>query len=196
VEVQSAPGQGSRITLSVAVGHEAPAERPIVVAMAQQAAARRADRVPSPRLLAPVRVLLADDHAVMREGLRQLLEMEPDIRIVGEAVDGEAAVEMAGRLRPDVILMDIDMPKLDGIGATRVLHGQFPDIRVIGLSMFEEKERAQAMSEAGAVRYLSKSGRSADLIAAILASADLPAGGARARAGAPATRAPGSRRRS
>jgi DNA-binding NarL/FixJ family response regulator len=67
--------------------------------------------------------------------------------------------------------MDIDMPALDGIGATRAIRRDHPDIRVIGLSMFEEKERAQALSEAGAVRYLSKSGRSADLIAAILACA-------------------------
>jgi CheY-like chemotaxis protein len=184
MDVQSAPGRGCRITLAVAVGHEAPAERPIVVAMAQQAAVRRAERVPSRRLRAPVQVLLADDHAVMREGLRQLLEMEPDIRIVGEAVDGEAAVEMAHRLLPDVILMDIDMPKLDGVGATRLIHGDHPDIRVVGLSMFEDKERAQAMSEAGAVRYLSKSGRSADLIATILGCAEATTGGAPAAAAA------------
>jgi two-component system NarL family response regulator len=117
---------------------------------------------------------------MMREGLRQLLEMEPDILIVGEAVDGEEAVEMAHRLQPDVILMDIDMPRLDGIGATRLIHSAHPEIRIIGLSMFEEKDRAQALGEAGAVRYLSKSGRSADLIATILDSTGLPSGGAHA----------------
>jgi DNA-binding NarL/FixJ family response regulator len=90
---------------------------------------------------------------------------------------------MAGRLRPDVILMDIDMPKLDGVGATRLIHASHPEIGVMGLSMFEERERAQAMSDAGAVCYMSKSGRSADLIAAILARAEAPAGDTRADAG-------------
>ena len=113
-------------------------------------------------------MLLADDHAVTRQGIRQLLGLEPDIQVVGEAADGEAAVEMAGRLLPDVILMDSSMPKLDGVEATRVIRRNHPDIRVIGLSMFEEAERAQAMREAGAADYLSKSGRSADLIAAVL----------------------------
>jgi len=171
MDVESAPGRGTRIVLTVAPGQPAPADRPIVAAMKQQAAARRAVPTPSPTLAAPVRVLLADDHSVMREGLRQLLEMEPDIRIVGEAADGETAVELAARVRPDVVLMDIDMPGLDGIEATRAIVRDHPEIRVIGLSMFEEKERARALSEAGAARYLSKSGRSADLIAAILACA-------------------------
>jgi DNA-binding NarL/FixJ family response regulator len=108
----------------------------------------------------------------MREGLRQLLGLEPDIQIVGEAGDGQAAVELAGKLRPDVVLMDVGMPKVDGVEATRAIRRNHPDIRVIGLSMFEEKERAQALREAGAVGYLSKSGRSADLIAAVLACMD------------------------
>jgi PAS domain S-box-containing protein len=182
VEIYSAPGRGTRVTLTVKLGQTnvAPVQpnvldRPILAAMARQAAVRRAAWVSAPRLPAPVRVLLADDHAVMREGLKQLLEMEPDIQIVGEAADGEVAVEMADRLRPDVVLMDIDMPRLDGIEATRAIRRQHPETRVIGLSMFQEAERAQALSEAGAVRYLSKSGRSNELIAAILACGQEPA---------------------
>ncbi len=176
LEIDSAPGKGSRFTLTVAVAQTAMVERPIRAAAAQEAAGRRAVHSSSPRLRAPIRVLLADDHAVTREGLRQLLGLEPDIQIVGEAADGEAAVEMAGRLLPDVVLMDVGMPKLDGIEATRAIRRDHPDIRVIGLSMFEEKEQAEALLQAGAVTYLSKSVRSADLIAAILTLAEEPAG--------------------
>jgi DNA-binding NarL/FixJ family response regulator len=104
-----------------------------------------------------IRILLADDHAVMRQGLAASLSQEPDIVIVGEAVDGKMAVERAKSLQPDVILMDISMPHLGGIEATREIHLQLPNVRVIALSMFEEDDFAHAMLEAGAVAYLSKS---------------------------------------
>jgi len=104
-----------------------------------------------------IRILLADDHAVMRQGLAASLSQEPDIVIVGEAVDGKMAVERARSLQPDVILMDISMPQLGGIEATREIHLQLPKVRVIALSMFEEDDFAHAMLEAGAVAYLSKS---------------------------------------
>ncbi len=104
-----------------------------------------------------IRILLADDHAVMRQGLAASLSREPDIVIVGEAVDGKMAVERARSLQPDVILMDISMPQLGGIEATQEIHLQLPKVRVIALSMFEEDDCAQAMLEAGAVAYLSKS---------------------------------------
>ncbi len=74
---------------------------------------------------------------------------------------------MAGRLRPDVILMDLSMPKLDGVEATRAIHKAYPDIRIIGLSMYQEADRAQAMRDAGAIAYLSKSDPPRDLLAAI-----------------------------
>jgi DNA-binding NarL/FixJ family response regulator len=114
-----------------------------------------------------IRILVADDHAILRQGLAQLLNQEPDIEVIGEAADGEAAVELARKLQPDVILMDIAMPKLSGIEATRVIHNDFPNIRIIGLSMFEKSDRAQAMRAAGAVNYLTKSDPSTDLISAI-----------------------------
>jgi DNA-binding NarL/FixJ family response regulator len=103
-------------------------------------------------------VLLADDHAVMREGLSLLIAGEPDMEVVGGAADGEEAVELARRLLPDVILMDMNMPKLNGIEATRVVHHELPDIAIIGLSMFEEAERSQVMRDAGAVEYVTKTG--------------------------------------
>ena len=103
-----------------------------------------------------VRLLVADDHAVMRQGLTSFLGQEPDIVVVGEAKDGAMAVDKARRLQPDVVLMDIGMPGMSGIEATRLIHSEMPNIRVIGLSMFEEKEQADAMFEAGAVAYLTK----------------------------------------
>ena len=85
--------------------------------------------------------MLADDHAVVRQGLAQLLQKESDIEVVGAAADGQEAVELAARLLPDVILMDISMPKLNGVEATNTIHKDFPEIRIIGLSMFEKDER-------------------------------------------------------
>ncbi|MRR32496.1 response regulator transcription factor, partial [bacterium] len=111
--------------------------------------------------------LLADDHAVMREGLARLLGQETDFEIVGQASDGQEAVEQAGVLLPDVILMDVSMPRMNGLDATRVIHRQHPDISIIGLSLYQEEERAKAMLDAGAAVYLTKSGPPADLKAAI-----------------------------
>ena len=104
-----------------------------------------------------IRILIADDHAVIRQGLSTSLGQEPDIAIVGEAADGKMALDKARSLHPDVVLMDLGMPKMNGIEATRIIHTEMPGVRVVGLSMFEEKERASAMFEAGAVAYLSKS---------------------------------------
>jgi len=112
-------------------------------------------------------VLLADDHVVMREGLARLLGQEPDIEIVGQAADGQEAVDVAAKLLPDVILMDLSMPKLNGVEATRAIRNDYPDIRIIGLSMFEESDRAQALRDAGASDYLTKGGPPEHLIATI-----------------------------
>ena len=112
--------------------------------------------------------MLADDHVVVRQGIAKLLGDEPEIEVVGAAGDGQEAVEMAAKLLPDVILMDLSMPKLNGIEATQAIHKEFPQIRIVGISMFEETERAQAIFEAGAVGYLTKSGAAETLVAAVL----------------------------
>ena len=96
-----------------------------------------------------------------------LLSNEPDIEIVGLAADGQEAVDLAAKLLPNAILMDMSMPRVNGGEATRIIHNEYPEICIIGLSMFEEAETAQAMRDAGAVHYLSKSGPTEELINAI-----------------------------
>lgn len=103
-----------------------------------------------------IRVLIADDHSILRQGLSGALNQEPDIVIVGEAMNGSKAVECARVLNPDVILMDLGMPEMGGVEATQMIHSEMPKIRVIGLSMFDEMETAAIMIEAGAVAYLNK----------------------------------------
>ena len=119
-------------------------------------------------------MLLADDHALLREGLARLLDAEPDIEVVGQARDGMEAVRLASTLRPDLVLMDVSMPCLDGIEATRAIRSEFPGIRIIGLSMLDETEWAQAMRDAGAECFLSKAGPAADLLTAIRGGPEAP----------------------
>jgi PAS domain S-box-containing protein len=114
-----------------------------------------------------IRVMLVDDHAVMRQGLSSLLSLQPDIEIVGQASDGEEAVNLARKIIPDIILMDISMPKMNGIEATRIIHSEFPGIRIIGLSMYTGNGQAVAMINAGASAYQSK-GDNTDLLLATI----------------------------
>jgi PAS domain S-box-containing protein len=166
MEIDSTVGHGSRFTLRVPVA-AAPATVEPRVAPTEPAGIGHPAQATSPLPGAPIRVLLADDHLVMRQGLARLIGEEPDIEIVGEAADGQEAVELARRMRPDVILMDMSMPKVNGIDATRSIHHDLPDIHIIGLSMFDEADQAQAMRDAGAVAYLAKTGPSSEVIAAI-----------------------------
>jgi len=104
----------------------------------------------------PIRVMIVDDHEILREGLANLLESNSKIQVVGAAGDGAVAVEEARKLRPDVILMDITMPTMNGIEATRSIKSEMPDCRIIALSMHEREDMEQAMREAGAIAYVSK----------------------------------------
>ena len=114
-----------------------------------------------------IRVLIADDHAVVRQGLRTFLDLQADIDVVGEAADGEEAVAVAAEHAPDVILLDLVMPRLDGIGALRRLSEVAPGARVIVLTSFGEDERLFTALRAGASGYLLKDVEPAELVRSI-----------------------------
>lgn len=122
-----------------------------------------------------IRVLLADDHRLVRAGLAGLLGTAADIEVVGEAADGRQAVELAGSTEPDVILMDLSMPVLDGIEATRLILDRAPSVRVIALTSFADQNKVSDMLASGAVGYLLKDSEPADLLAAVRSAS---AGGA------------------
>jgi DNA-binding NarL/FixJ family response regulator len=119
-----------------------------------------------------IRILLADDHRVMRSGLKLLLEREPDLRVVGEASDGRETVAMAETENPDVVVMDIAMPAMNGIEATRQIVGHNPETAVAILSMHSDESYVIRSLKAGAKAYLLKDSAEADLIAAIRAITD------------------------
>jgi DNA-binding NarL/FixJ family response regulator len=120
---------------------------------------------------APVRVLLADDQALFREALATLLAARPEVEVVAEAGDGAEALERAGACRPDVVLMDLHMPVLDGIGATRRLRVEQPAVRVLALTTFDDDEDVFAALRAGALGYLLKDVSGDRLVEAVLAAA-------------------------
>ena len=114
-----------------------------------------------------IRIFVVDDHRVVRQGIFALLSFYSDIEMVGEAADGQEAVEKARQLHPDVILMDINMPGMDGIQATRIIHSELPYVRIIGLSMHAKQDQADQMIQAGASAYCTKDGSSDELLSAI-----------------------------
>jgi len=115
------------------------------------------------------RILIADDHAVLREGMRNLLEQENDFKVVGEAGDGEEAVKLGSELKPDVIIMDIVMPKLSGIEATRLIKQASPSTAVLILTAYSDIRYILGLLEAGACGYLLKSARGSEIVGAIRA---------------------------
>lgn len=118
---------------------------------------------------APIRVLIVDDHSLVREGTRAILERDPEIEVVGEAADGEEAVRLVGALDPDVVLMDIGLPGMSGLDATRCIRRGHPKVKVLALTIHDDDEYVFAMLDAGVVGYLLKDVRNGELAQAVRA---------------------------
>jgi two-component system, NarL family, response regulator NreC len=116
-----------------------------------------------------ISILLADDHEIVREGLRALFDKEPDMNVIAEASDGQKAVQLALKLVPDVVIMDIAMPRMNGMEATRRIVDGYPDIKIIALSQSSDRKLVREMLAAGASGYVLKSCKYADLVKAIRA---------------------------
>lgn len=171
--IDSAPGQGTRVVLSVP-------DEPVQTAAASAPADQPLQRKPSPGVAATgpaeraapeqndaIKVIVADDHAIVRQGLISALAGETDINIIGEAADGREAVDLAQRVRPDVVLLDVSMPNLDGLEAARAITAESQDIRVIGLSVHGESDMADSMLNAGAAAYVNKAEAPSRLLSVI-----------------------------
>ncbi|HEX8342912.1 MAG TPA: response regulator, partial [Tepidisphaeraceae bacterium] len=168
VKVASTPGEGTSIELLLPT---AAAEDPSGDGAWVTAAG------PPPEAgagLAKTRVVVADDHRLFREGLIALLSQEPYLEVVGEAPDGEVAVDLARSLQPDVLIVDVSMPGLNGLQVTSAVRRDVPRTRVIGLSMHEREDMANALREAGAAAYFTKSGPTEALIATLRSFASEP----------------------
>ena len=167
VQVESSPNHGTRFTIIAPTrAHEAAVPQPAHAIGATE----HMIPLPPPSVRTgdqPIRVIVVDDHNLMRDGLTMLLRSEAGIDVISEAADGIEAIEQARALQPDVILMDFSMPRMDGLEATRRIKAEMPHIEIIGLSMYPESERANAMIEAGASSYRTKSGNTDDIIDAI-----------------------------
>lgn len=114
-----------------------------------------------------IRLLVADDHTIFREGICAMLARRKDLQVVGQAANGKEALEQVTALRPDVVLMDIAMGEMDGLQATEVIHHEFPNIRVLVLTQYESKEYVFSLLRAGAAGYILKSSRIGELVDAI-----------------------------
>jgi CheY-like chemotaxis protein len=163
--VESAPGRGTRASLMLPCG----SKRPDLVTPAVQGVAGLAGVAVAKREGA-TRVLLVDDHAMVRQGLRGILDGYQDLHVIGEAADGQEAVELACALSPDVVVMDVNLPKIDGVEATKLIKAQRPSTVVIGLSVHQANQIQHMFKEAGAAGYITKDAAADSLHEAIISA--------------------------
>lgn len=158
MDVDSAPGRGARFTLVVPFNavQRRDSAGVSVTDLAEDTASSQRESDTARLTERPLRILLADDHTMVREALRELLAERPEFLIVGEAVDGLDAIEQSRSLVPDVVIMDVSMPRLDGLEATRRIREELPFIRIFGLSTQEESSKLHAIEAAGADGYFAK----------------------------------------
>lgn len=177
LDVRSAPGAGATFTLRAPTG--ATADGPAVaVAAAELARTPFAGLTKAGAPTRPLRILLADDHALVRDGLREAFAGCPQLEVVGEAADGLQALELARLLVPDVVVMDVSMPRMDGIEATRRMRAELPSVTIFGLSTEERTDALHAIEAAGADGYFTKSDDAQHLLARLVAvhAASAPSG--------------------
>lgn len=174
IDIQSLPGVGCRVVLDVpdqGDGGTATAVPPSgveAVSGTSAAAGRQEPRAP-PVQPAVIRILLVDDHALTRQGIAALIAREKDLKVIAQAANGQEAVRLASELRPDVVIMDVSMPNMDGFEATSRIKELLPAIRIIGLSMYDDPLTAEKMRRSGAEAYLCKTGSPARLVEAVRA---------------------------
>jgi CheY-like chemotaxis protein/anti-sigma regulatory factor (Ser/Thr protein kinase) len=154
-EIESAPGQGTRFRL-VAPRGEAQGAIDAPLHLSRVATGPAIDGAAGFAPARPLRILIVDDHAEVRRAFRELLQERPELHVVGEAADGLAAIATARELRPDIILMDISMPRMDGVEATRRIHAELPAIQILGLSTHVKIEDLHAIELVGAAGFFTK----------------------------------------
>jgi CheY-like chemotaxis protein/two-component sensor histidine kinase len=165
LEVESAPGCGACVSLTITDDQDAAKSAATGAVYEEQTPPPQASG--ADKKSCAIRVLLADDHAVVRRGMAALIEAQPDMQVVGEAGDGQEAVSLARQLAPDIVVMDVNMPVMDGVEATRIIVSELPPVRVVGLSVHTKADMESRMREAGAAAYVDKSGPAEELLAAI-----------------------------
>lgn len=160
--IDSAPGKGSKFTLTMPI--KASNDKVLFLNVPS-----KSQTLEAPEVFASskIRILFVDDHEVMRQGLIELINRQPDIQVVGEAANGREALDLARNLKPHVVFMDVFMPEMNGIEATRRIKDEMPEIRVIALSMFEDAQIIKSMNHAGAEAFLCKSASLSTLLKAI-----------------------------
>ena len=162
VEITSMPNQGTTASLKLSLAP--PAETATQSDKTLRVSTAKSAKTPD------VRILMVDDHPLVRQGMRGVMDGFQNMHIVGEAADGREAVQLAQSLRPDVVIMDVNMPNMDGVEATRLIKQSCPEITVIGLSIHNDRQIDAAMKEAGAASFVTKDAAPEQLYSAISAA--------------------------